>query len=94
MTNAHNSRIHLLFISIIALFLFNSDGDYQMLQWTASNTQPHMEIIVHHTDAVREWAYDSTSHIGKLDKGLDDSKKYGWLIVDMKNDWKTVFPDK
>lgn len=72
----------------------NSDGDYQMLQWTNTNTEPHMEIIVHHTDAAREWAYDRGSPIGKLEKGLDDAPKYGWKIVDMKNDWKTVFVTK
>jgi trehalose-6-phosphatase len=70
----------------------NSDGDYQMLQWTSTNTEPHMEIIVHHTDAVREWAYDSTSSIGKLKKGLDDAPKYGWVLIDMKNDWKRIYP--
>jgi hypothetical protein len=70
----------------------NSDGDYQMLQWTSSNTLPHMEIIVHHTDSIREWKYDRGSPIGKLEKGLDDAPKYGWTIVDMKNDWKYIFP--
>ncbi|HEX4850569.1 MAG TPA: HAD family hydrolase, partial [Puia sp.] len=70
----------------------NSDGDYQMLQWTASNTVPHMEIIVHHTDSIREWKYDRGSSIGRLEKGLDDAKKYGWILVDMKRDWKKVYP--
>jgi hypothetical protein len=69
----------------------NSDGDYQMLQFTSTNTLPHMEIIVHHTDSTREYAYDRRSPVGKLEKGLDDAAKYGWKIVDMKNDWKMVF---
>jgi hypothetical protein len=72
----------------------NSDGDYQMLQWTASNTLPHMEIIIHHTDSVREWAYDHPSAIGQLDKGLTDAPKFGWTIVDMKNDWKEIYPNR
>jgi hypothetical protein len=70
----------------------NSDGDYQMLQWTSTNTQPHMEIIVHHTDSTREWKYDRGSPIGKLEKGIDDAPKYGWLLVDMKQDWKRIYP--
>ncbi|HVY73253.1 MAG TPA: HAD family hydrolase [Puia sp.] len=70
----------------------NSDGDYQMLQWTYSNTLPHLGIIVHHTDSAREWKYDRGSPIGKLEKGLDDAGKYGWILVDMKNDWKKIFP--
>ena len=49
-------------------------------------------LIVHHTDADREWAYDRESHIGKLDKGLDEAPKRGWTVVNMKNDWKRVFP--
>lgn len=69
----------------------NSDGDYQMLQFTSTNTLPHMEIYVHHTDSVREYAYDRGSPIGKLEKGLDDAPKYGWKIIDMKSDWKTVY---
>ena len=69
----------------------NSDGDYQMLQFASTNTLPHMEIYVHHTDSVREYAYDRGSPIGKLEKGLDDAPKYGWKIIDMKNDWKTVY---
>lgn len=70
----------------------NSDGDYQMLQWTSTSTLPHMEIIVHHTDSTREWAYDRGSFIGKLEKGLDDAPKYGWILVDMKSDWKRIYP--
>lgn len=71
----------------------NSDGDLQMLEWTATNTKPSLNVYIHHTDAVREWAYDSDSHIGKLKQGLVDAKKNNWLVVDMKNDWLRVFPN-
>ncbi len=71
----------------------NSDGDYEMLQWTSTATgYPRFGLIVHHTDDVREWAYDRTSSIGKLDRGLNDASKYNWLIVDMKMDWKKIYP--
>ncbi len=70
----------------------NSDGDLQMLQWTAAGAGPRFCLYVHHTDAEREWAYDRTSPIGKLDKGLDEAKAKGWTVVDMKSDWKQVFP--
>ena len=70
----------------------NSDGDLQMLQYTAGGTGPRLALIVHHTDAEREWAYDRTSHIGKLDKALDEAAAKGWTVVDMRADWKTVFP--
>jgi hypothetical protein len=71
----------------------NSDGDYEMLQWTTTATgYPGFGMIVHHTDSLREWAYDRGSHIGKLDRGLDDAAKYKWQIVDMKADWKVIFP--
>ena len=72
----------------------NSDGDLQMLQWTTAGTGARFALIVHHTDAEREWAYDRESHIGKLDKALDEAKAKGWTVVDMKADWKSVFaPD-
>jgi len=71
----------------------NSDGDLQMLQYTAAGDGARLALIVHHTDADREWAYDRTSNIGKLDKALDEGKAKGWTIVDMKADWKTVFPE-
>jgi phosphoglycolate phosphatase-like HAD superfamily hydrolase len=70
----------------------NSDGDLEMLQWTTLNSGPRFGLIVHHTDAKREWAYDRDSDIGKLDKALDEAPKRGWLVVDMKNDWKTIYP--
>ena len=70
----------------------NSDGDLQMLQWTAAGPGPRFCLYVHHTDAVREWAYDRESHIGQLDKGLDEAKAKGWTVVSMKDDWKSIFP--
>jgi len=74
------------------IFAFgNSDGDLQMLQWTAAGSGASFMGIVHHTDAKREWAYDRKSHIGRLDKALDEARAKGWTVVDMKNDWKRVF---
>jgi phosphoglycolate phosphatase-like HAD superfamily hydrolase len=70
----------------------NSDGDLQMLQWTAAGPGARLCLYVHHTDAAREFAYDRESHIGKLDKGLDEAATKGWTVVSMKDDWKTVFP--
>ena len=70
----------------------NSDGDLQMLQWTTAGKGARLALIVHHTDAVREWAYDRKSPVGKLDKALDAAKSSGWTVVDMKNDWKLVYP--
>jgi len=70
----------------------NSDGDLAMMQWTASNKYKSFMLYLHHTDAEREWAYDRKSHIGKLDKGLDQAKKHGWTVIDMKKDWKMIFP--
>jgi phosphoglycolate phosphatase-like HAD superfamily hydrolase len=69
----------------------NSDGDLQMLQWTCAGSGARFCLYVHHTDGEREWAYDRQSHIGQLDKGLDEAKAKGWTVVDMKNDWKKVF---
>jgi hypothetical protein len=71
----------------------NSDGDIQMLEWTTIGRTPSLGLLLHHTDAEREVAYDRDSHFGKLDKGLDEAPERGWVVVDMKNDWKTVFPD-
>jgi len=70
----------------------NSDGDLQMMQWTASNKHKSFMLYVHHTDSEREWAYDRDSHIGKLDKGLDQALKDGWTVIDMKKDWKVIYP--
>lgn len=70
----------------------NSDGDYEMLQWTCTQTTPHFSMIIHHTDASREWAYDTKSEIGHLEVGLSMAPKYNFVIMDMKTDWKTIFP--
>jgi len=70
----------------------NSDGDLQMLQWTTAGSGARFALLVHHTDAEREWAYDRTSSIGRLDKALDEAQAKGWTVLDMKNDWKTIFP--
>jgi hypothetical protein len=70
----------------------NSDGDFEMLQWTTAGAGPRLGLIVHHTDAEREWAYDRQSAVGKLDKALDEAPKAGWILVDMKQEWKTIYP--
>jgi haloacid dehalogenase-like hydrolase len=70
----------------------NSDGDHQMLQWTAAGSGPRFMGLVHHTDAEREWAYDRTSSVGQLDKALDEALAKGWTVVSMKDDWETIFP--
>jgi len=70
----------------------NSDGDLQMLQWTAAGDGKRLMLYIHHTDAEREWAYDRESSIGRLNKGLDEAKEKGWTVVDMKNDWKVIYP--
>jgi len=70
----------------------NSDGDLQMLQWTAAGKGARYMLILHHTDAEREWAYDRKSKIGHLDKALDEGFNSGWTVVDMKEDWKVIYP--
>jgi hypothetical protein len=70
----------------------NSDGDFQMLEWTTAGKGAGFALIVHHTDAEREWAYDRQSHIGKLDKALDEASAKGLTVVSMKDDWQTIFP--
>jgi hypothetical protein len=70
----------------------NSDGDYEMLRWTTAGAGPRFGLIVHHTDSVREYAYDRKSAFGKLDKALDEAPKRNWLVVDMKNDWRKIYP--
>jgi hypothetical protein len=70
----------------------NSDGDLQMLQWTAAGGGARLMGLVHHTDAEREFAYDRQSSIGRLDKALDEAKAKGWTVVSMKDDWKSIFP--
>lgn len=71
----------------------NSDGDYEMLQYTGNaGGYPRLCMLIHHTDSTREWAYDKSSAIGKLDKGLQDAPANHWMVVDMKQDWNTIFP--
>ena len=70
----------------------NSDGDQQMLEWTAAGDGARFMLLVHHTDAEREYAYDRQSKFGKLDTALDEANAKGWTVVDMKNDWKVIFP--
>jgi hypothetical protein len=69
----------------------NSDGDYQMLSWTTSGPGPRLGVIVHHTDAAREWAYDRESPVGRLANALDDAPRNRWVVVDMKDDWNKIF---
>ena len=70
----------------------NSDGDLAMLQWTASGSGSPMMLYVHHTDAEREWSYDRSSSVGRLDQGLDEAQQKGWTVVNMKGDWKVIYP--
>jgi hypothetical protein len=70
----------------------NSDGDYEMLRWTTAGAGPRFGLIVHHTDSEREYAYDYPSKVGQLKRALEDAPKYGWHVVSMKTDWKTIFP--
>ncbi len=70
----------------------NSDGDLQMMQYAASNEYKSFMLYVHHTDSIREWAYDRESHIGRLDKGLDQALNDGWTVIDMEKDWKVIYP--
>lgn len=70
----------------------NSDGDLAMLQWTSAGKGSRLMGYIHHTDEQREWAYDRDSHIGRLDRGLDEATEKGWVIVDMKNDWNKIYP--
>jgi phosphoglycolate phosphatase-like HAD superfamily hydrolase len=81
------------FIGRRPVFAFgNSDGDQQMLEWTAAGSGARFMGLVHHTDAVREYAYDRPSPVGQLDKAWDEALRRGWTIVDMKNDWKVIYP--
>ena len=70
----------------------NSDGDFQMLEYTSAGPGRRLAMIVHHTDADREWSYDRGSHIGKLERGLDEAEARGWILADMKRDWKVIYP--
>ncbi|MEM0925917.1 MAG: HAD family hydrolase [Planctomycetota bacterium] len=75
------------------LAIGNSDGDFEMLQWTTSEDGPRLGILIHHTDAEREYAYDRESSVGRLDRGLTEAPSLGWTVVDMKTDWKSVFSE-
>ena len=81
------------FIGRIPTIAFgNSDGDLQMLQYTQSGKGKKLMGLVHHTDEEREYAYDRDSHIGHLDKAWDEAIKNNWMMIDMKNDWKVIYP--
>ncbi|HKJ16256.1 MAG TPA: haloacid dehalogenase-like hydrolase, partial [Xanthomonadales bacterium] len=69
-----------------------SDGDLQMLQWTAAGEGPRLMLLLHHTDGEREWAYDSESHIGRLDTALEQARELDWVVIDMAKDWKVIYP--
>jgi hypothetical protein len=70
----------------------NSDGDLQMLQWVTGGNGVRFALLVRHTDAIREWAYDRDSHVGRLDRALEEANEKGWTVVDMKQDWWRIFP--
>jgi phosphoserine phosphatase len=72
----------------------NSDGDREMLWWTTAGQGPRFGMLIRHTDDVREVAYDRKSSIGRLDQALDMAPEKGWVVVDMKRDWKEIFPPK
>lgn len=72
----------------------NSDGDFEMLEWTTGGDGARLGVLVRHTDAEREWAYDRESSEGRLDKGLDAAHQKGWLVIDMALDWKVIYPDQ
>jgi hypothetical protein len=71
----------------------NSDGDFEMLEWTTSADGPRLGFIVHHDDAEREYAYDRSASAGRLDKALDEAPQRAWTVVSMQRDWRTIFPD-
>ena len=71
----------------------NSDGDFQMLQWTTSGSGARFGMLVHHDDPAREWAYDRESHVGKLDRGLDEAANLGWTVISMRDDWRMIYPE-
>jgi hypothetical protein len=70
----------------------NSDGDFEMLEWTTAGTGPRLGLLLHHDDGEREFAYDRKSHVGRLDRGLDEASRRGWQVVSMRSDWRTVYP--
>ena len=70
----------------------NSDGDFEMLEWSTAGDGARLGLLVHHTDAEREWAYDRESSEGRLVRGLDEAGERGWLLIDMAQDWKEIYP--
>ncbi|MEY3024809.1 MAG: hypothetical protein RJA16_1635, partial [Planctomycetota bacterium] len=70
-----------------------SDGDFEMLEWTTSGEGPRLGVLLHHTDAEREFAYDRTSPVGRLARGLDEASNRGWIVIDMTDDWSRVFAE-
>ncbi len=70
----------------------NSDGDFEMLEWTTGGSGPRMALYLHHDDGEREWAYDRKSLVGRLDRGLDEAPRRGWTVVSIKSDFRVVFP--
>ena len=74
------------------LAIGNSDGDFEMLEWTTAGEGPRLGMLLHHTDADREWTYDRESHIGKLDRGLDEAAERNWILIDMKREWTQIYP--
>jgi phosphoserine phosphatase len=70
----------------------NSDGDFEMLEWTTAGTGPRLGLLLHHDDGEREFAYDRKSHVGRLDRGLDEASRRGWQVVSMRSDWRTMYP--
>ena len=71
----------------------NSDGDLQMLEYTSIAPGARLGLIVHHTDGEREFAYDRDSRVGRLDRALNEAPRGGWIVVDMKKEWKSIFPE-
>jgi phosphoserine phosphatase len=72
----------------------NSDGDFEMLEYVTTGGGRRLGMIVHHTDADREWAYDRGSHVGRLERGLDEAATRGWILIDMERDWKVIHPSR
>ena len=86
-----NIQLHIGQIPILAVG--NSDGDQEMLEYTASNSRPNLQVLIRHDDARREYAYDRNSKVGRLDVALEEARLRGWLIVSMQQDWRSIFPD-
>lgn len=87
---ANNIQLHIGRKPLVAVG--NSDGDLQMLQFSASRTGSSLQLLLHHNDAEREWAYDRESKIGRLDKALDEAVSRDWTVISMQKDWAAIFP--